>query len=72
MIGPKKLANLVRQYPIRNTQVNFKVVYTIRTNLFRFPRIRLLKTAEALAIHDLKPELREQMKYVLSLSLNWP
>ncbi|CAH8606449.1 unnamed protein product [Schistosoma rodhaini] len=55
-----------------NPQSDFKVVYIIRSNLPRFLRIKLLKIAEALTIHELKPELCVQKKYVLSLSLPWP
>ncbi|CAH8848831.1 unnamed protein product [Trichobilharzia szidati] len=40
-----------------NPEHDFKIIYQIHGNLPRFLCYRLLKTAEALAIHDIKPDL---------------
>lgn len=52
-----------------DSQIDFKVVYTIRPNLPRFLCTHLLKPSTVIAIHEMKPELCVKMKYVLSLSL---
>ncbi|CAH8670780.1 unnamed protein product [Schistosoma curassoni] len=66
------LEHLIDYNHSTDPQIDFKVVYMIRSNLPRFLRIQLLKIAEALAIQELKPELCVQKKYILSLSLPWP
>ncbi|CAH8467835.1 unnamed protein product [Heterobilharzia americana] len=63
------LKHLIDFHHSTNPDNDFKITYQIRPNL---PRFQLLKTAEALAIHELKPDLCVQMKYVQSLFLSWP
>nr|CAH8855179.1 unnamed protein product [Trichobilharzia regenti] len=50
----------------------FKVIYRIPTYLNFALRVRLLQTAEAIAIHLKKPSLCVQKKIVQPLSLPWP
>lgn len=55
-------------HPI-NSNIDFKIIYVIHLNLPRILRIQLLKTIEALAIHEIKSGICVQKKYVLCLSL---
>nr|CAH8824061.1 unnamed protein product [Trichobilharzia regenti]CAH8845810.1 unnamed protein product [Trichobilharzia regenti] len=65
------LEHLIESGHQANPQNNFSVIYTIRGNLAKRVRIKLLQTAEAMAIHILNPELCIQKKFVQSLNLQW-
>ncbi|CAH8470984.1 unnamed protein product [Heterobilharzia americana] len=66
------LEHLIDFHHTTNPDDDFEIIYRIRPNLPRSLRFQLLKTAEALAIHELRPDLCVQKKYVQSLSLSWP
>lgn len=61
--------NLIDPNHITDPEVEFKVVCMIPSGPPRFFHIKLLRIAESLTIHDPKPEMCVQEKYVLSLSL---
>ncbi|CAH8563867.1 unnamed protein product [Heterobilharzia americana] len=66
------LVHLIDFHDTTNPDNDFKIVYQILPNLIRSLCFQLLKTAEASAIHELRPDLCVQKKYVKSLSLSWP
>ncbi|CAH8657305.1 unnamed protein product [Schistosoma guineensis] len=51
---------------------SFKIVYRVKGTGSKGVRINILCTAEALAIHKLKPELCVQKRFVQPLILPWP
>ncbi|XP_018644597.1 hypothetical protein Smp_118710 [Schistosoma mansoni] len=62
------LERLIDSNHFTDRQVNDKIYYTIHPNLLKFFLNQLLETEEALLILEMKPKLRVQKKYVLSLS----
>lgn len=70
-VGRSSFKHLIDFNHCTDPQVDFNVVHTILTNLHRFIRTQLIKTAKALTIHELKPELYVQKEIILILALNW-
>jgi hypothetical protein len=50
----------------------FKPIYEVPIKMPKLARIRLLSTAEAIAIRIFIPELCIQKRFVQALALNWP
>ena len=66
------LAHLVDTGHRVDPSIAFTVVYRISRNLYRSVKLKLLNTAEAVAIHLEKPDLCVQKTFVQALRLPWP
>ncbi|CAH8436738.1 unnamed protein product [Schistosoma rodhaini] len=73
----KKITSSIQEHLINcghiaPKETSFKIIYRVKGTGSKGGRINILCTAEALAIHEFKPELCVQKRFVQPLTLPWP